>query len=182
MTEKLPGIRPRPSLSRRLDMAARRAFPASTTALLLLASAAPIGLPGQVELQQAVALGCVFFWSLYRPASLPPIVVFALGLLADLLSFAPIGVGVLTLLAVHGVAVGWRRVLVRRGFLMVWMCFVAVAIAAAALGWSLTALLTFRLLPPLPGLFQAGLAAGLYPALAMVLTRAHQTLAEPELA
>lgn len=180
MTERLPGIRPRPSLARRLDMAARRAFPASTTAVLLLVSAAPLGMPGQAELQQGMALGCVFFWSLSRPASMPPVVVFCLGLLVDLLSFAPVGVGVLTLLAAHGVAAGWRRVLVRQGFLVVWLCFVAAATAVAAAGWALTSLLTFRLLPLLPAGFQAAVSAGLYPALAMLLARAHQTLAEPE--
>ena len=178
--ERRPGIRPRPSLTRQLDMAARRAFPASTTALLLLVCATPLGLPGQAELQQSAALCCVFFWSLLRPASMPPIAVFGLGLLADLLSFAPIGVGVLTLLAAHGAAVTWRRNLVRRGFLFVCLAFVAVAGGAAATGWALACLLTFRLLPLLPSLFLAGLAAGVYPALAMLLTRAHQTLAEPE--
>lgn len=70
--DRLPGIRPRESLLRRLDMAARWSFPATTSALLLLAAAAPLGLPGQGELQAAIALACVYFWSLFRPASLPP--------------------------------------------------------------------------------------------------------------
>ena len=180
MTERLPGIRPRPSLSRRLDMAARRAFPASTTALLLLLAAAPLGLPGQPELQQAIGLVCVYFWSLFRPASMPPVAVFGLGLLVDLLGFAPLGVGALTLLAVHGLAVAWHRILARRGFVLVWLGFAGMAATASAIGWTLTSVLTLRLLPPLPGLFQAALAAGLYPAIAVPLTRAHQTLAEPE--
>ncbi|MBN9508995.1 MAG: rod shape-determining protein MreD [Alphaproteobacteria bacterium] len=178
--ERLPGIRPRESLLRRLDMAARWSFPATTTALLLLAAAAPLGLPGQGELQAAIALACVYFWSLFRPASLPPVVVFAIGLLADLLSFGPPGVGVLTLLLVHGLAMRWRRVLVRQSFLLVWLAFVGVAAGAAALEWALTSVLTFRLLPPAPGFLQAALTAGLYPALATLLTRAHQSLAAPE--
>ncbi len=180
MDDRLPGIRPRQSPSRRLDMAARRSFPAATTILLLLGSAVPLGMPGQAELQAAVALSGVFFWSLFRPASMPPWVVFVIGLLADLLGFAPVGVGVLTLLTAHGLAVKARRVLVRQGFLVVWLAFVCVASGAAALAWALTSLLTFRLLPPGPGVFQAALSAGLYPILATLLSRAHQTLAEPD--
>ncbi len=178
--DRLPGIRPRQSLGRRLDMAARRGFPGSTTALLLLVTAAPLGVPGQAELQASIALACVFFWSLFRPASMPPVVVFAVGLLVDLLGYAPPGVGVLSLLIAHGLALRWRRVLVRQGFLLVWLAFVCVAAGTAALQWALTSLLTFRLLPPGPGLFQAAIGAGLYPALATLLTRAHHTLAEPE--
>jgi rod shape-determining protein MreD len=178
--DKLPGIRPRQSLGRWLDMVARRGFPGSTTALLLLVTAAPLGVPGQAELQASIALACVFFWSLFRPASMPPVVVFAVGLLVDLLGYAPPGVGVLTLLIAHGLALRWRRELVRQGFLLVWLAFVGVGVGAAALQWALTSLLIFRLLPPGPGVFQAAIGAGLYPALATLLTRAHHTLAEPE--
>jgi rod shape-determining protein MreD len=180
MSDRLPGIRPRATLGRRLDMAARFSFPATSTALVLLVTAAPLGLPGQAELQEAMALGCVFFWSLFRPASLPPVLVFALGLLIDLLAFAPPGVGVLSLLLVHGVALRWRRGLVRQGFLLVWMVFIAVAAGAAALEWVLTSLLEFRLMPLAPCLFQAAISGGAYPALAVLLTIAHQTLADPD--
>ncbi|MBN8891846.1 MAG: hypothetical protein ABS99_06330 [Acetobacteraceae bacterium SCN 69-10] len=175
-----PGIRPRPSLWRRLDVSARIAFPAASTALLLLMMAAPLGLTGQAALQAAVGLACVFFWSLYRPASMPPMAVFLLGLLADLLSDAPVGVAVLTLLVLHGMAMRWRRVLARQGFLVVWLVFSGLALGAALLEWLLTAALTFRLLPPGPAIFLGVLAAGLYPVLAVPLIRAHQTLAEPD--
>jgi rod shape-determining protein MreD len=178
--DKVPGIRPRPTLGRRLDMVARFSFPASTTALLLLVADVPLGVAGQAEVQASVALACVFFWSLFRPASMPPVIVFAIGLLVDLLGYAPPGVGVLTLLIAHGLAFRWRRVLVRQGFLLVWLVFVGVAAGASALDWALTSLLTFRLLPPGPGAFEAAIGAGLYPALATLLTRAHHTLAEPE--
>jgi len=179
MDDRLPGIRPRPSLWRRLDGTARRSLPTALTMLLLLVTAAPFRLPGQAELQNAAALSCVFFWSVWRPGSMPPPAVFLIGLLADLLDFAPPGVGVISLLVAHGVAVRWRRELTRQGFLLVWLAFVAVASGLAGLQWLLTSALTFRLLPAGPALFQAVLAAGLYPMLAVLLARAHRTVAEP---
>jgi rod shape-determining protein MreD len=179
MSEKLPGIRPRPTLWRRLDAAGRAAFPATLTALTLLATAFPLGLPGQAQWQPASALACVFFWSLYRPASMPPAVVFLLGLLADLLGLSPVGASVLVLLIVHGCAVAWRRWLVRQGFLLVWLVFVAVAAGAALLQWALVCLLTFHFFPVAPALFQFALTAGLYPALATLFVRFHRGLADP---
>ena len=179
MTERKPGIRPRPSLGRSLDVAARYSFPGVSTALLMLVVAGPLWLPGQAELQGALALGCVFYWSLFRPLSMPPQLVFALGMLADLLGFGPIGIELLILLITHGLAMLWRRELARQGFLLVWLVFVAVAAGAGVLQWALNALLTFRLLAPEPVMFQATLAAGIYPLLAVALGRAHTTIAEP---
>ena len=43
--DKTPGIRPRPTLWRQLDAASRAAFPASCTALMLLATSFPLGIP-----------------------------------------------------------------------------------------------------------------------------------------
>ena len=178
--QRIPGIQPRPTLWRRLDAASRQSFPAACTALLLLLLAAPLGLPGQAQLQPAAALACVFFWSLFRPGSMPPSVVFLLGLLADLLGLTPLGASVLILLVTHGLAVRWSRALVGQGFLLVWLAFVGVAAAAAALGWAVTGLLTVRLLPGDAALFQFGLTAGLYPALAALFTWAHRSLADPD--
>ena len=147
---------------------------------MLLALSAPCGLPGQAMLQPAWALACVFFWSVFRPNAMPPLVVFGLGLLVNLLGLAPPGVSLLILLICHGVAVRGRRVLARQGFLLVWLVFVAVAAAASALEWMLVCLLGWRLFPAWPGLFEALVAAGIYPALASVLTRAHHGIAAPE--
>ena len=179
MDERTPGIRPRPTLGRRLDVAARMSFPGAATALALLLAAGPLCLPGQAELQWALVLGSVFFWSVFRPLSLPPLLVFALGLLADLLGYGPIGVGVLILLIVHGLAVGWRGALARQGFMLIWLAFAAVAVGATALQWLLMSALAFRLLPSQPVLFEMALAVGLYPLLALALGRAHLTVAEP---
>ena len=161
-------------------MVSRHGAPAAITALLLLAMAAPFGLPGQAAIQGVMALGSVYFWSLFRPASMAPPTVFLLGALVDLLGYAPIGVGALTLLLAHGAAVRWRRMLAGGSFLAGWLGFTGVAGAAAALQWALTSLLTFQLLPPDGGVFQAAVGAGLYPALVTLLGWLHRTLAEPD--
>ena len=180
MSDRLPGIRPRPTLWRRLDVAARAAFPAITSALLLLLTAAPIGLPGQAEMQAPVALACVVFWSLDRPGSMPPFVVFALGLFADLLGYAPLGVFMVVLLLAYGATVRARRVLVRGGFVTVWLAFGAIVVAAAVAQWALTSLMRLTLLPAEPVLLQSAFGIGLYPPLALLLARTHNSLAAPE--
>ena len=164
--DRQPGIRPRPSLARRLDTAARVSFPACATVLLMLLTEAPLGLTGQAALQPALALCCVWFWSLHQPHTMPPPVVFVIGLLLDLLAYLPFGVGTLTLLSCHGIAVALRRVLVPRGFTLVWLVFVPVAAGAGLLMWLLVMALMARLLSPAPVFFQAIVTIALYPALA----------------
>lgn len=174
-----PKGRPEPPMGflRRLDAAVRAVFPAAFTVVLMVLGATPVGIPG---LMMAAALPCVFFWSIFRPASMPPPVVFLLGLLLDLLSFTPMGIGVLTLLLVHGLAFRGREVLAKASFLWGWLAFCVVAAGAAALGWGLQALLGWQWPPLMPGLNMLGVAAGLYPALAWVLTRAHTAMRRAE--
>ena len=177
--ERQPGIRPRPTVWRRLDAAARRALPATFSVLLVLLLCAPFGLPEQQALLPGATMGPVFFWSVFRPASMPTIVVFALGLLADLLSFSPPGLAILTLLIVHAIGLGWRHGLARQGFLLVWLVFMLVAAAAIVLDWALTCAFSLRLLPLQPACFELALAAGLYPLLSALFTWAHRGMADP---
>jgi hypothetical protein len=102
---------------RRLEAAARAVLPGFGAALLMVMAAGPTGLPTLVA---AVTLPQVVFWSIFRPAAMAPPVVFLLGLLLDLLSLAPLGTGVLTLLVAQGLAMTWRRFLIRQGFLVMW--------------------------------------------------------------
>ncbi|MBK1657981.1 rod shape-determining protein MreD [Paracraurococcus ruber] len=173
--------RPAPAsgLLRQLDSLARAALPSGVTALLMMLAVVPLGLFGLVP---AIALPCVFFWSVFRPAALPPPAVFGLGLLQDLLTAAPLGSGVLVLLVVHGLAARWRRLLAKQSFLLVWLAFCGVAAGAAALATALQALLGWQALPLPPGLWQAVLTAGLYPLLAWPLTRAHEAMIRAEAA
>jgi rod shape-determining protein MreD len=178
--DRMPGIRPRATLGRRLDVMSRAAFPLVCTLLAMLLAMAPFGFAGQAMLLPAIALPCVFFWSLFRPAAMPPPAVFVVGLFLDLLGYLPIGCGVLTLLVLHGFTVRWRRSLFRLGFGFVWIAYAGMAAGAAALLWTLASLLTFRLLPPGPAVFVFVLTVALYPAIAILFTAAHRSIADPE--
>ena len=182
LSDRIPGVRARLTMGRRLDIVWRHAFPGTTSLLLMLLSLAPFGFWGQAALLPTVALTCVWFWSLFRPTAMAPPVVFLIGILLDLLGFLPPGVGAVTLLTAHGIAQRLRRLLSRQGFTIVWLIFIAVACCIAAMNWAFVSLLTFTLLPPGPVLFQAGLAAAMYPAVAIPLMLAHRSIADPELA
>ena len=116
MITRTPGIRPVPSLARRMDAVARASFPIVSTVVLLLLLEAPLFLPGQPAMRPAAALACVFFWTAHRPASMSPVAAFVIGLLADVLGDGPIGVTMVALLACQGIVLRWRFVLGAAGF------------------------------------------------------------------
>lgn len=180
LSDRRPGIRPRPSVGRRLDIVSRVSFPACITVILMLGAEVPFGIIGQSAMLPAVTLCCVWFWSVFRPDAVPPPVVFLIGLLLDLLGYLPLGVGIFTMLAVHGVAGAMRRGLSRHGFAVLWLVFSGVALGASLLMWGLTGLLTLRLLSPRPALFVSVLAVAAFPLLAVPFAAAHRTIANPD--
>jgi rod shape-determining protein MreD len=176
------GVRRRPSLWRRLDLASRYAWPAAMLVFGLLTLGLPFGLPGQAELRPVYAMGCVYFWSLYRPSSLSaPTVAFA-GLLLDLLGMSPLGLWAVLLLLLQGATILSRRNLIPRPFLLNWLAFSALATTLSCLAWAVQSALALSLLPTLPVAVQSLAAIGLYPLLAGFFIRAHRGPAAAELA
>lgn len=175
-----PGIRSRRTAWQWLDLIARLGFPVTSAVLLVIASDIPLGLPGAVP-GAAFALPCVVFWSVFRPAVMPAPAVFMLGVLLDLLSGAPLGVGPLGLLTVQAVTLRWRARIARLSFVRVWAIVLALALLHAGVVYLITALLRFAVLPTAPLVPQIVLAVAFYPVLALGFTRAHRGIAQANL-
>ena len=167
---------------RQLDAASRWIFPCATLIFGLFIIGMPFGLPGQAALRPIYALACVYFWSLYRPASMPAPLVALCGLLLDLLGLSPFGVWAVLLLLLQWVTLLLRRKLVPARFLLVWAAFTALASASVTLAWAASSAINLTWLPTTPLMFQWLLAAGLYPGLAALLIKAHRGPAAVELA
>lgn len=180
--DRTPGIRPAPSLKRRIDAMARVSFPLISTLLLMFLAGAPLGLPRQAVFLPAITVISVFFWSVYRPGSLPPPAVLVVGVFLDLLGWLPLGVGTVTLLIVEGLSLRMRPGLARQGFGVTWIVFAMFGSGATVLIWAASSLLDLQLLPIGSAIFQAVITIALYPAIAIPLTQAHRTLADPRLA
>lgn len=142
----------------------------------------PFGLPGQAALRPIYALACVYFWSLYRPASMPAPLVALCGLLLDLLGLSPFGMWAVLLLLLQWVTLLLRRKLVPARFLVVWAVFTALAAASVTLAWAAASAINLTWLPTTPLVFEWLLAGGLYPGLAALLIKAHRGPAAVELA
>ncbi|WP_297488327.1 rod shape-determining protein MreD [Acidocella sp.] len=171
---RLPASRRRQSFWRQLDAAARWAVPGALLAFGLFLLGLPLHIPGQALLRPAYAMGCVYFWSLFRPASLPAPVTGLIGLLLDLMGTTPPGLWAVLLILLQAAVLATRRRLAPRRFLLTWAAFCALAALAALLGWAAQSGLAMVLLPAWPPCLEIIISAAAYPALAMLLVRIHR--------
>ncbi|NHN85217.1 rod shape-determining protein MreD [Acetobacter musti] len=169
-----------PALAQRLDRLARRLLPGGVTALMIVILAAPSGIPGATALLPGLVMSSVFFWSVWRPASMSAPVVFLIGLLMDLIGFAPLGVDAFVLLLLHGIAVHTRFGLMGLSFLAIWVVFSVLAAAACWLLWLLISVLSLNAMPTAPAVFETLLAVGIYPPMAAAGSWLHRRVWNPE--
>lgn len=169
-----------PDLGRGLDRAARHALPAASIVVVIVLLAMPDLIPAQPACRAAFVIASVYFWCLYRPASLPAPIIALIGVLLDLLGASPLGLWAVLLLLEQAAVGAVRKALVRQSFLIVWLAFIGFAVAISALDWAGRAVLDLTLFPPEPIVTQGVIAILLYPVLAIVLIRAHRSAAAPE--
>lgn len=153
-------------------------------ALTLLAAAIleliPLGVGHLPSVRPLLVLSAVYYWSIYRPELVPAPLVFATGLLLDLLSGAPLGLTALLLVALHGFCVSQRQVLISRSFGVGWAGFILVAVGAAWFEWLVASVYFLRLVDPRSLLVQFALTIALYPAVNWLCNRTEQVVARSE--
>ena len=160
----------------RLDVFARRLIPAALSIVLVLLAVVPLPFPGYATIVPMLALGSVFFWAVHYPSLLPPAVVFAIGLVQDILTGALLGTGAVVLLLAYG-AVVYQRIFFRnKSFVVIWWSFMIVAFGAGALTWLLASLFGGRIMPLGPASIQVLVTIAVYPLLTGVLHGVHKFL------
>ena len=137
--------------------------------LAIYAEAAPLGL-GATALPSPDLLLCVVaYWAIRRPGSTPVLVVFALGLIRDLLTDVPVGAGALSLVILVEVLKSQRLILARSRFWLEWGVVALGAFGTATLQWMLVVLTLAQ--PPylVPVGQQILYTAAIYPAIVLLL-------------
>ncbi|MBM3507535.1 MAG: rod shape-determining protein MreD [Alphaproteobacteria bacterium] len=168
-----------PALARWL-VALRALVPFGALVAAVALTGMPYGIPFFGPITPFFALIGVFYWSVHRPESIPAIVIFAIGVLQDLITGGPPGSVALLLLLVHAIAVSQQRILLGQSYLVEWAGFALIAVGAALVSWLLACIYNTALIVPWHFLVQALLTVALYPAAAAMLTPAAKWSRAPE--
>jgi rod shape-determining protein MreD len=135
----------------------------------IFTEAAPLGLSADAYPSPDILFCVVAYWSTRRPEAAVLVAVFALGLVRDLMTDAPVGAGVLTLVLASEFLKTLSQGLSRRGFATEWLLLASVLALVLLTQW-LVVLVLLAHPPYLVDLGYLWLATmALYPALALVM-------------
>lgn len=158
----------------RLDRAGRNLAPFAVTVLLVLVGMVPVPLPLYAPVAPLLGVMAVYYWAIHRPDLLPPSAVFAVGLLQDLLSGAPLGMNALVLVTVQWVVLNQRRYFLASTFALMWFGFSLIVLGAAFLQWAAHSAFNATLLRVDTALAQAMLTLAMFPMFAWLFVRVHR--------
>ena len=102
-------------------------IPFLTLIILITFLMLPFNTPVLVRCGGLLPLMGITYWTLVRPRTMNPVLVFIIGCLVDIVTFMPIGLHAFVFLIVQSVLKSQRRFLVGQGFWVLWACFALLA-------------------------------------------------------
>ena len=173
----MTGIAQRRTPWQKFEARARNILPFGLTVVVMLFGLTPTYVPGLSQITPLYTLVAIYFWAIYRPDLLGYGLAFAIGILEDLLTGAPLGVGALTLLLTQWVVFNQQKFFHAKTFAITWFAFVLVAFGAVLLKWFFIGVVADGGFTPFGDLFAAYLITlAIYPLIAWLFSKAQTGL------
>ncbi|MDE1148441.1 MAG: rod shape-determining protein MreD [Azospirillaceae bacterium] len=160
----------------RLDQAGRHLVPFCATVASMLLGMTPLQLPDYSFVAPPLTLMSIYYWAIYRPDLLRPLLVFGIGVLQDLLGGSPLGMSALVFILAYWLVLTQRRYFLGNSFLFLWFGFALVAVGAGVVQWLAYSLMTVHLVGAMSAAAQAGLAIVVFPIPAWCFSKLHRGL------
>lgn len=121
-----------------------------------------------------IPLVVVFFWSIYGPDYMPPLSVFVIGLLQDLLTGGPLGLWAVVYLVTQYIVLSQRPYFLGREQKVVWIGFALAAAGASVILWLVMSLMSGVILPVGALVAQMLATVLIYPAFGIAFRQLHR--------
>lgn len=160
----------------KISWAARLGAVQLVIGLLFILNLVNFALPYAGQVRPLFLLMAIYYWAIFRPTLIPPVMAFMWGLLLDLLSGAPVGLNALIFLIVQWVVRDQRLYLMGQSYVTLWLGFAVTAFAYCFVQWLLFSLLYTTLAGYGMPLATALLSVGLFPLISLILVFTHRFL------
>ncbi|MGB5093587.1 MAG: rod shape-determining protein MreD [Parvibaculum sp.] len=124
-----------PTPAARAGRIAATVLPFAMAVICVLLSFVPVGRIFGSSVTPAFAFMAIYYWGAVRPEMFPPVAVFAVGLILDLMSGGPIGLWAFVYVVTYALVVSQRFLLVNAPFSAFWFGFMLASIFAALVSW-----------------------------------------------
>lgn len=137
----------------------------------VLLSFVPFGRIVGSPLTPAFPLMAIYYWAIVRPEMFPPLAVFTVGVLFDLLSGGEIGLWAFVYVVTYSIVVTQRPLVVNAPFSAFWVGFALAAALAGAIGWVVVSVIHGMFVPPGPVFWHMAVTVAVFPVFAMLFGR-----------
>ncbi len=132
----------------RAELYVRLCIPYIFMGLLLVSSLVAVPYPLALLFDAPFLLIILFYWSVFRPTLVPPLLVFCAGLVFDLLAGLPLpGLSAVLLLVLRMGLVDQRRYLMGQGFTLIWLGYTGASAMYLFAQWASFSLAHAQILP-----------------------------------
>ncbi|ABS64090.1 rod shape-determining protein MreD [Parvibaculum lavamentivorans DS-1] len=137
----------------------------------VLLSFVPLGRIVGSPLTPAFPLMAIYYWAIVRPEMFPPLAVFTVGLIFDLLSGGAIGLWAFVYVVTYAVVISQRMLVMNAPFSVFWIGFLVAAAFAGALAWGVVSISHGMFVPLGPVSRHMAVTVAVFPIFAMLFGR-----------
>ena len=117
----------------------RQIVPVTSMFLLALVGSMPVGPSHAFEIFPMLNIITIFYWTIYRPDLFPPVVLFLIGLIDDVVMGTPLGLMASVFLFAYGITLSQRQFFIRKPFYVTWLGFSIISAFCVFFIWALVA-------------------------------------------
>ena len=163
-------------ISEQMDMFLRLCVPYLVMFTLFVLNMVFFSTPLSTTIEIPFVVMVIYYWSIYRPTLIPPLLVFIIGLCLDLISGFPVGLSSLVFLIIRQSVSEQRLFLTGQPFMVIWLGFGIVGTISALVQWVLFGLMHFQWTPIQPVNLTIVAGVLLFPVIALLLNLSHKVL------
>ncbi len=164
------------AMSEQIDLAMRLCVAYILMLVLFLLNMISFSTPISTTIEIPFVIIVIYYWSVYRPSLMSPLLVFIAGICLDFISGLPAGLSSFTLLIMNNVVSNQRLFLTGQPFMVVWLGFVVVGAITLLIQWFLFGLINFQWTSLQPVFLSAVSASLLFPVISLILNLSHKIL------
>ena len=145
----------------------QRLLPMISSVFLILLSYVPFDFPMSGNIRPAAGMVCVYYWMIHRSDLFNFVSVYILGLIEDIITAAPLGTNIFSLLVLYLLLTGLSRFFYAKPFIVTWYGFAFLSFITFFCKWFMVSIYYGQFLPVMMVLFSYLFSIAAYPVLSL---------------